>query len=148
MVTEARIRTKRRWSDLSTRISCGMLASASSASSILLTAPGRFFHLVLDTLFRMVENGGMGRRKSFIWMGLYVLICVVYLFRRLLDPPSGESLLVLALVLAAASLLIPLALLLKRRARREMEESVCLAARDEFMRMPGSGDRPPTRFYR
>ena len=102
----------------------------------------------LDTLFRMIEDAGMGRKKSFIWMGLYALICAVYLLRRLLDPPSGRSLLVLVLVLSAATLLIPLALLLKRRARREMEEEVHLAARDEFMRMSGLGDQPPTRFYR
>ena len=96
----------------------------------------------------MPENVDMSRKDSFAWIGLYCLIWCVHLSSKLLDPASGRAGLDLILALAATSLLVPLVLLLKRRSKREREESFHLAARDEFMRMSGLGDQPPTRFYR
>jgi len=139
----------------------------------------------------MAENVDMSRKDSFIWTGLYCLIWGVYLLSRCLDPAPGEDVAALdfILTLSATSLLVPLVLLIKRRARREREKSFYHAwfpgnklgnwyegdgapapglgiAGDVYLnvptsdvyqktgggwvslRMPGSGDRPPTRFYR
>ena len=83
------------------------------------------------------------------WMGLYGAIWAVYLLTRLLAPPSDSSFLELILVVAATLLLVPLVLLIKRRAGRAREIAFSLEARDEFMKhQPSLGDCPPTRFFR
>ena len=112
-----------------------MSASASSGSSIPRTAPGRFFHSTLDTLFIMSENVGMSRKDSLAWIGLHCLIWGVYLLTLLMDPSCGNAGLDFILTLAATSLLVSLVLLIKRRTLREEEISFHLSARDEFMRV-------------
>ena len=91
----------------------------------------------------------MSRKNSLTWMGLYVLIWIVYLLSMFLAPPPPDSLPDLELVLAAILLLVPLVLLINRRIRREREIAFHLVARDEFLKIHSSlGDRPPTSFFR
>ena len=91
----------------------------------------------------------MSTKNSLAWMGLYVLICTVYLLSMFLAPPPPDVLPDFALVLAATLLLVFLVLLISRRARREREIASLLAARDGFLkgRSP-SEERPPTSFFR
>lgn len=89
----------------------------------------------------------MSRKNSLTWMGLYVLIWIVYLLSTFLAP--SDAFLDLGLVLVAILLLVPLVLLINRRTRREREIAFHLAARDEFLKVHSSlGDRPPTSFFR
>ena len=108
----------------------------------------RVFDSFLDTLFEMAENVDMSRKHSSLWMALFVVIGVVYLLCGFLAPPPTEALPDLIMILVAWALLVPLVFLLKTRTRRELENSIHLASRDEFMRMESLGDQPPTRFYK
>ena len=96
----------------------------------------------------MAENVDMSRKHSFIWMGLYVFIGLMYLICGFLFPP-GNVILDLILFLVAWLLLVPLVLLMKRRDRRRSEIAFHLEARDDFLRRQEIlGDRSPTRFYK
>lgn len=92
----------------------------------------------------------MSRRDSCTWKLLLAFIWLAYLI-SIEVPPSRPMDLILDLCLVAAAhiLVAVLALLFKRRDRREKQLAFHLAARDEFIKVHEFlGDRPPTRFFR